>query len=75
MLVTHLGQTRQINQSEVQDVRAVYPQRDRQFANTLILPGHPIRFLFNLFPNLIEVGETPVNVEKLSPFRVRRCIG
>lgn len=68
--VSHLRQTRQIDQSQIKDIRAVNPQVDRKFADALVLPCHPERLLLNLVPNLVEIREPLVYMEKLAPFCV-----
>lgn len=66
----HLCQTRQINQRQVQHIRAVYPEMNRQLADTLVLTSDSERLLLDLFPYLVELREAFVNVQELAPFGV-----
>ena len=50
----------------------------RKFADALVLSSDAISLLFNLFSDIIEVGETLVEVKELAPLSVgsrRRGIG
>lgn len=70
---THLRQTWQVHQCQVQHVRAVYPKVDGEFADALVLPSNPERLLLDLAPYLVEFGETLVDVQELAPLAVRLC--
>lgn len=72
---THLCETGQINQRQIQHIGAVYPERYRQLANALVLPCHPESLLLYLLPNLVEVRKPLVYVEKLRPFSVWWSVG
>ncbi len=61
-IATHLRQTRQVHQRQVQHVRAVYAEMDGEFADALVLPSDPERLLLDFAPYLAEVGETFVDV-------------
>jgi hypothetical protein len=65
---THLCQTRQIDQRQIQHVRTVYPKRYRQLADTLVLTSDSEGLLLDLLSDFFEISEAVVNVEELSPF-------
>lgn len=71
---THLCQTREIYQGQVENVRAVYPQRNRELANAFVLACHPERLLLNFLPNFVEICEPLVDMQELAPFGVRRGV-
>ena len=71
---TDLCEARQVHDSQVQDVRAVYPQRYRKLADTLVLARNTERLLLYLSANVIEVGKALVYVQKLAPLGVWRRV-
>ena len=73
---THLRQTRQIHQGEIEYIGTVYPQVNGELADALVLARDAERLLLNLAANLVEVGVAFVYVEELAPFRdVRVAFG
>jgi hypothetical protein len=64
---THLRQSGQVHQGQVEYVRAVYAQRDRKLRNTLVLACDTERLLLNLPSNVLEVRELLVDVQELAP--------
>lgn len=64
---THLRQPRQVHQRQIQHIRAVDPQRDRELAHALILAGHAECLLFDLLPDLAIVCEALVYMQELRP--------
>ncbi len=67
---THLCQTRQIHQSQIEHVWAVYAEVNGELADALVLAGDAECLLLNLAANLVEVGVALVYVKELAPFGV-----
>ena len=67
---THLCQTGQIHEGEVEYVRAVYAEVDGELADALVLARDAERLLLDLAANLVEVGVALVYVKELAPFGV-----
>lgn len=59
----YLRETRKIDERQVQDIWAIYPQMNWQLAYTLILPRNAECFILDLLPDVIEVRKTAVEVE------------
>jgi hypothetical protein len=74
--VTNLGQTRQINQSQVEDMRRVDFEVDGLPVDALVGSRDPRGFILDLSLHVGEVVEPPVwNVMELGPLRAPRYVG
>lgn len=71
---THLREAREVDEREVQHIRAVYAQVYRQFRHALVLPGYAERLLLDLPPDLAEIHEPLVDVQELAPLVAARCV-
>jgi hypothetical protein len=66
---TYLGQTRQINQRQTENVWGVHLQVDRLPVDALVVSRYPRCLGLNLTLDLAKIIEPPTgNVQKLSPF-------
>jgi hypothetical protein len=64
--MTNLRKTWQIDQGQVQDIRAVDAQGDRQLRYTLVLPCYPERLGLDFASDIREIGEAFVGVQELA---------
>lgn len=65
---TDLGETGQIDEGQVEHVWAVYPKRDGELGDALVLSSNAKRLCLDLAPDIGKVVELFVRVEKLAVF-------
>jgi hypothetical protein len=71
---TYLDKSRKIDQGEVEHIRAVHLQVDRQPGHALVLARDTEHHLFDLAPGLGEVDKPFFEVEELAPLAATRRV-
>ena len=73
---THFCQAGQVDQGQIEDIGAVYPEVDGELADALVLACDAEGLLLDLAADVVEVGVALVDVEELAPLlEVARRVG